>query len=136
MYRRPEHRSCIVTSSCSVRGCGSRRKREKTLSWGSQTEVGPSLATTAMLYSRYYSVEVIIGIYPSNNFVRSNSQLESPHCFLGAEITVARKGRDNYCFVEFASTEDAKNFMAKYNHQPLREYRIQQDDAEVPSCLQ
>lgn len=49
----------------------------------------------------------------------------NPHNVLGAEITVSRKGRDNYCFVEFASTEEAKNFMAKHNHQPLREYRMQ-----------
>lgn len=45
----------------------------------------------------------------------------NPHIVLGAEITITRKGQDNYCFVEFASIDEAKNFMAKYNHQPLRE---------------
>lgn len=47
--------------------------------------------------------------------------IPNPHVVLGAEITVTRKGQDNYCFVKFASIEEAKNFMAKHNHQPLRE---------------
>ncbi|CAM9897094.1 unnamed protein product, partial [Pylaiella littoralis] len=37
----------------------------------------------------------------------------------GAKISVTRKGQDKYCFVAFASAEDANNFMARYNHKPL-----------------
>lgn len=40
----------------------------------------------------------------------------------GTEVSIARKGRDNYCFVTFKSAEVAKDFMARHNHQLLREF--------------
>lgn len=43
------------------------------------------------------------------------------HVLVGAHVTVTRKGRDNYCFVAFASSVDAQDFMARYNDQPIRE---------------
>lgn len=40
----------------------------------------------------------------------------------GEEVTVTRKGQDNYCFVEFETAAKATDFMTKYNHRLLREW--------------
>lgn len=37
-------------------------------------------------------------------------------------MSITRKGRENYCFVSFDDADEAREFMARHNHQLLREY--------------
>ena len=37
-------------------------------------------------------------------------------------MSITRKGRENYCFVSFDDADEAREFMARHNHQLLREF--------------
>ena len=38
-------------------------------------------------------------------------------------MSITRKGRENYCFVSFDDCDEATEFMTRYNHQQLREFK-------------